>query len=482
MWADQGFDGSAQRSVHFCIDDELIYTAFFADFGPLNLGLTYTFCRRLDGLLKEQEAAGGTVTLWCSKHEHRKANAAVLLQAYLIFVRGYSVEDAYAPLIGIEPPFCTFRDAAFAINSFPITVLDCSRAFHRAVSNKHFDYQTFDLEAFQNLNKYENGDISWIIPNKLIAFSGPLSTRRELGNGVYSLLPQEYVPIFRRLNVTCVIRFNNKCYDRKVFTKAGIRHVDLFYEDGGNPTESILQSFLQICEQERGAIAVHCKAGLGRTGTNIAAYMMKHYGYTAKESTAWCRVCRPGSVVGPQQQFLAELEPRMFMEGQRYRTERAKLQLGRENNVPPIGKTPAAASSTNLWAGSADSSQNKTGRPLNLPTSQETERRPSTGGVTGSASRGTHRSHAYHELPSARPTSRPVIAQEHALRRVKSQDPDYLSKSFKIPQPGGAATTDGQRPSTSGKANGNSGPNKMRSSIDSSPYKSTGIKRVASYR
>ena len=49
------------------------------------------------------------------------------------------------------------------------------------------------------------------------------------------------------------------------------------------------QSFLQLCENEKGAIAVHCKAGLGRTGTNIAAYMMKHYQYTARETIAWCR-------------------------------------------------------------------------------------------------------------------------------------------------------------------------------------------------
>ena len=65
--------------------------------------------------------------------------------------------------------------------------------------------------------------------------------------------------------------------------------MDLYYEDGGNPTEDILQAFLQLCENERAAIAVHCKAGLGRTGTNIAAYMMKHYAYTAKECMAWCR-------------------------------------------------------------------------------------------------------------------------------------------------------------------------------------------------
>ena len=96
------------------------------------------------------------------------------------------------------------------------------------------------------------------------------------------------------LGVTCIVRFNSKCYDRNIYLAAKIRHVDLYYEDGANPPESILQAFLQLCEGEKGVIAVHCKAGLGRTGTNIAAYMIKHYGYTAKESTAWCRVCRPG--------------------------------------------------------------------------------------------------------------------------------------------------------------------------------------------
>ncbi len=46
---------------------------------------------------------------------------------------------------------------------------------------------------------------------------------------------------------------------------------------------------------------MHCKAGLGRTGTLIACYMMKHYQMTAAECIAWLRIVRPGSVIGPQQ-------------------------------------------------------------------------------------------------------------------------------------------------------------------------------------
>ena len=30
----------------YCIDYELVYEPFFADFGPLNMGLSYRFCER----------------------------------------------------------------------------------------------------------------------------------------------------------------------------------------------------------------------------------------------------------------------------------------------------------------------------------------------------------------------------------------------------------------------------------------------------
>lgn len=47
-------------------------------------------------------------------------------------------------------------------------------------------------------------------------------------------------------------------------------------------------------------------AGLGRTGTLIACYVMKHYRFTHAEIISWIRICRPGSIIGPQQHFLEE--------------------------------------------------------------------------------------------------------------------------------------------------------------------------------
>ena len=86
--------------------------------------------------------------------------------------------------------------------------------------------------------------------------------------------------------------------------KNGIKHLDLYFTDGSTPSEEIIEKFLTTVEKEKNAIAVHCKAGLGRTGSLIAAYAMKHYKFPAEAFIGYIRICRPGSVLGPQQQFL----------------------------------------------------------------------------------------------------------------------------------------------------------------------------------
>ena len=79
---------------------------------------------------------------------------------------------------------------------------------------------------------------------------------------------------------------------------------------------------------------------------------MKHYGYTAREASAWCRVCRPGSVVGPQQQYLETKQDQMWAEGRRYRQEgggrggTSRLSAGRQR--------PRASATTGAVSGSGE--------------------------------------------------------------------------------------------------------------------------------
>ncbi len=340
----EGFEPpSHPKFLYFTTEKTLVYTAFFADFGPLDLGLTYKFCKQMEDMMALAVKENKSVGYYCSnrKDGHARANSAVLLCAYLILVLGMQPEKAYKPFFQIKKPFTPFRDAAFALNSWPLFVVDCAKAFHKAASNGHFDYSTFDLEKFEFMAQLHNGDMSWIIPNKLLAFSGPLAKRKELASGKHTLTPEDYCAPFKELGVRCIVRFNSKCYDKRIFERSGFNHVDMFYEDGANPTDAILQQFLSLVETQSGGIAVHCKAGLGRTGTNICAYMIKHLGYSARESIAWHRICRPGAVVGPQQQYLCSMEDKLVMEGAQFKALRTqdKLRSDRSRQTSPIPST-----------------------------------------------------------------------------------------------------------------------------------------------
>ena len=77
---------------------------------------------------------------------------------------------------------------------------------------------------------------------------------------------------------------------------------DLIFPDGSCPDNSTIDRFSRIVshfESMNQAVAVHCRAGLGRTGTIIGCYLAQQYKILdAKAMVAWMRLCRPGMVVG----------------------------------------------------------------------------------------------------------------------------------------------------------------------------------------
>ncbi|CAL4094500.1 unnamed protein product, partial [Meganyctiphanes norvegica] len=70
--------------------------------------------------------------------------------------------------------------------------------------------------------------------------------------------------------------------------------------------------------------------GLGRTGSLIGCYVMKHFRFTAAEIIAWLRICRPGSIIGGQQQWLTSKQSSLWLEGDIFRGRNKNQNLNRK--------------------------------------------------------------------------------------------------------------------------------------------------------
>ncbi|XP_029904616.1 dual specificity protein phosphatase CDC14AB isoform X1 [Myripristis murdjan] len=324
---------STANTHYFCTDDEFLYENFYADFGPLNLAMLYRYCCKLNKKLKSFTLTRKRIVHYTSFDQRKRANAAVLIGGYAVIYLKKTPEEAYRALIsGSNASYLPFRDASFGNCTYSLTVLDCLQGVRKALQHGFFDFETFDVDEYEHYERVENGDFNWIVPGKFLAFSGP-HPKTKMENGYPLHAPEAYFPYFRKHNVSTVIRLNKKIYDAKRFTDAGFDHCDLFFLDGSTPSDIILHRFLHICESTDGAVAVHCKAGLGRTGTLIGCYLMKHYRFTAAEAIAWIRICRPGSVIGPQQHFLEEKQAMLWLLGDSQTTQKAKLE---ERAVPRL--------------------------------------------------------------------------------------------------------------------------------------------------
>ncbi|XP_039928343.1 dual specificity protein phosphatase CDC14A isoform X3 [Hirundo rustica] len=322
---------STVNTHYFCTDEELVYENFYGDFGPLNLAMLYRYCCKLNKKLKYFSLSRKKIVYYTSFDQRKRANAAFLIGAYAVIYLKKTPEEAYRTLLsGSNPPYLPFRDASFGNCTYNLTILDCLQGVNKALQHGFFDFKTFDVDEYEHYERVENGDFNWIIPGKFLAFSGP-HPKSKLENGYPLHAPEAYFPYFKKHNVTSIIRLNKKIYEAKRFTDAGFEHYDLFFIDGSTPSDSIVQRFLNICENADGAIAVHCKAGLGRTGTLIACYIMKHYKFTHAEAIAWIRICRPGSIIGPQQHFLEEKQAMLWLEGDLIQSK--QKQRGVDGNI-----------------------------------------------------------------------------------------------------------------------------------------------------
>lgn len=135
---------------------------------------------------------------------------------------------------------------------------------------------------------------SWIVPNRLLASAYPIEP-----DGLASLASQ---------GIAVVVNLHERAHAPTQLATHGLTEVHVPVPDLTPPTPEQLATgvaAISAALADGQGVAVHCAAGLGRTGTMLACYLVST-GLDAPTAIARVRSARPGSVETPAQEAAIE--------------------------------------------------------------------------------------------------------------------------------------------------------------------------------
>lgn len=150
----------------------------------------------------------------------------------------------------------------------------------------------------------------WVIPDVLAGMPMPfIHAERRLNQGGALNAYDDELPALYSAGIRAVVSLLNIPSDAAIYQSAGFDFLCLPVPDGGAPTfeqASQFVDFVENCRAMQRPVAVHCEAGLGRTGTMIATYLIAK-GESAEMAIHRVREVERAAIETPWQiQFLGD--------------------------------------------------------------------------------------------------------------------------------------------------------------------------------
>lgn len=175
-----------ENAYFFNIDDvsnfafnllqDLTYSPFNKDFGPLNLSMVHRYCRELAKLLNGNQFQGPTriYHYTCSNSKAKMTNACFLMCAFMVVILKLDAEHSFSLFKHYQSHLLNYRDASKGECYYELTIVHCLQGLQEALKHGWYNFRTFNVKEYEHYEKVENGDLNWIIPGKFLAFMGPV--------------------------------------------------------------------------------------------------------------------------------------------------------------------------------------------------------------------------------------------------------------------------------------------------------------------
>lgn len=134
-------------------------------------------------------------------------------------------------------------------------------------------------------------NFSWVIQNEIAGMARPVSVVSDLeflkDNGIEAIVSLTELPLHKTL-----------------IEEFGFEYKHIPVADLTSPTQEQIEEFVTFVNNlisSKKKIVVHCDAGIGRTGTMLACYLVNK-GRSAKNAITEVRKKRPGSIETMEQE------------------------------------------------------------------------------------------------------------------------------------------------------------------------------------